>query len=61
MSVGSTQQGHGDTSIADNAQHSRPDSTPAAEQADEKPLPNAAFGESNYWRTHPLDLVDIVD
>ncbi len=61
MSVGSTQQGQGDTSVVDNAQHSKPDSTTAFEQADEKPLPNAAFGESKYWRTHPLDLVDIVD
>ncbi len=61
MSVGNTQQGHGDTSVVDNAQHSKPDSTTASEQADEKPLPNAAFGESNFWRTHPLDLVDIVD
>ena len=61
MSVGSTQQGQGDTSVPDNAQHSKPDGAAAVEQADEKPLPNAAFGESNYWRTHPLDLVDIVD
>ncbi|KAL0037491.1 hypothetical protein WJX79_010824 [Trebouxia sp. C0005] len=60
-SVGSTQRGQGDTSVVDNAQHGKPDSTTASEQADEKPLPNAAFGESNYWRTHPLDLVDIVD
>ena len=30
-------------------------------QSDEKPLPQAEFGESNYWRTHPLALVDSVD
>ena len=32
-----------------------------ATQSDEKPLPHAEFGESNFWRTHPLDLVDNVD
>lgn len=42
-------------------QDSRSDSTSAPMQTDEKPLPHAEFGESNYWRTHPLDLVDIVD
>ena len=42
-------------------QDSRSDSTSASMQTDEKPLPHAEFGESNYWRTHPLDLVDIVE
>ncbi|DBB02911.1 hypothetical protein WJX77_008919 [Trebouxia sp. C0004] len=60
-SVGSSQQGQRDTSVVDNSQHSKPNSASASQQADEKPLPNPTFGESNYWRTHPLDLVDIVD
>lgn len=29
--------------------------------SDEKPLPHAEFGECNFWRTHPLALVDNVD
>ena len=30
-------------------------------RSDEKSLPHAEFGESNFWRTHPLALVDNVD
>ena len=29
--------------------------------SDEKSLPDAEFEESNFWRTHPLALVDNVD
>ena len=32
-----------------------------AMQSDDKPLPHADFGESNFWRTHPMALVDDVE
>lgn len=42
--------------------HSQTASEPQSETpSDTKSLPHAEFGESNYWRTHPLALVDNVD
>ena len=49
---------------ADAHQHSH--SKPAgaevkSQQVDERPLPHADFGESNFWKPHPLALVDDVE